>query len=235
MILAIAGTAICGGLLGMATDNDFNTLDAPLVLIGVTFILFNPVTLRMANSEGMISELDQFNHRTLPACLTLTSFGFFILFGVLFCFSRYRIYAIGDNRFFQDMFLEHVSYPTYFEGLQSASRFIAVLHEIEGVFGQTRALTDYPDSIFFGERLQFGYAAYRLPSPKGIFCAWPGAQEATQEQVDTATRNFIRWKPKLCIFLLNDFTYIPKGILEFLNPNYTIRNTSNLTILTLKK
>lgn len=220
-ILALAAVAILCGVAGMCTNNDHNMVDAAGILSGAALAIFHPVLPQ----NGEVAKAG----RRLPDILVLTSVILLGLLGSLVTYNRARIWSIGPGAFYQDTPLQTIEEPRFFEGLETGPRLATLLIETNNLLVTA---PDLPrDSVFFGPRIEFGYAAFGFIPKKGLFLWWPGTGEAPESKIEEVTRRFAEWNPKLCIFLRNDFTFMPPALLKHLSEHYDIYHSKTLTIL----
>ncbi|MDX6766672.1 MAG: hypothetical protein SFU85_07770 [Candidatus Methylacidiphilales bacterium] len=218
------------GFVGMATNCEHNMVDAVMVLSGMCFLIFNASDPSEVAAKS--TPLRQIETR-LCDIFAFTGVVFLGLFGFLMGLSRFRVESIGQNMFFQDAKPLKVFAPPFFAGLRTGEIFLKVLQDIEATLAAA-GLTD-KESVFFGPRMEFAYAAYQFIPPKNQYLFWPGTGEARPEEIEGAVSDFIKWNPKLCIFLLNDFTYMPQSLLIHLSAHYDVSNTQTLTVLRLRE
>jgi len=92
-----------------------------------------------------------------------------------------------------------------------------------------------PDApVFFGPRIDFGYAAYGVHPYPGLPTWWEFFSQDSQGQTDVMVERFKRAHFKLCIFLHRDYTFLPARLTEYLNQAYQVYDTGELTIYTLR-
>ena len=127
-------------------------------------------------------------------------------------YSRERMMHVGD--FYEKDNLHQIS-TGYFSGFNIGTRMYEVINEINSVKDA------YPKSdIFFGPRIEFGYALTNSPSPKGFPLWWhPGTSYSLKTQ-DYIINNFTEKTFNILIFLKDDRTRVPSEILNFINLNY---------------
>ncbi len=226
-ILGLAGLTMLCGIFGTATNNEDSMVDAAIILCGAALWLFHP------DAGGTdIAGTDPLQRR-LPDILACTSVVFFSIFGLFDSISRDRIASIGPGTFFEYTPVIEAQSPPFFKGMLTGERLLGVLSDITSTLAQ-QGIHD-KESVFFGPRIDFGYAAYNFIPHKGMFLWWPGTGEASDEEMDVVLSNFAAWRPRLCLFLINDFTYMPKRMLQYLGENYDVQNQGNLTVLKLRE
>jgi hypothetical protein len=120
----------------------------------------------------------------------------------------------------------------FFRGFSVSPRLKAVAEQMDVVLKHYRARGYDTSNIFLGIRLEFGYAAFGIPSPKQIPVWWdPTAAYPPSEEPEIVHR-FLAHRFPLCIFYGKepDFTYLPKILIEDLKRNYRKVSYSEITI-----
>jgi hypothetical protein len=113
--------------------------------------------------------------------------------------ARFRVAHVGDF-FSPSGKLESPGVP-FFAHMKASHRLRGAVEAVEGV------LAYHPRPIFFGPRMEFAYAAFRLPSPPGLPVWWhPGTSfRRTDEPAILRT-----WRDQCfqtLVFLKNDYPY----------------------------
>ena len=125
---------------------------------------------------------------------------------------RMRVEGIGPGAFYQDP----DAFPLtrirggFFDGLRASPNLLATLQAMD----QVKALAQGKDQIWFGPRLQFGYAYLGIPSPTGFPMWWhPGTSHGFDIQGEIVRR----WRSErfpLALYLPNDFTWYPDSLVQ---------------------
>ncbi len=103
----------------------------------------------------------------------------------------------------------------FFRSMCFGPRFQRVLQQITAVLGQ------YPRAkVFFGPRMEFGYAVFNKPSPPRLPIVWdPGGMYPFGMDGEIVER-FQAARFELLIFLAGDFTSVPQAILDDIDRHY---------------
>jgi hypothetical protein len=131
-------------------------------------------------------------------CFVLVLAAFDIYLGAV----RYRVQLVGD--FFSSQ--EEVPLPS---GIPLFGNMAASQALSEAVQEAQRVVATSPRPVFFGPRMEFGYAAFRLPSPAHWPVQWvPGTTFPRDAQGD-ALQSWQNQCFQTLIFLKNDYTDYP--------------------------
>jgi hypothetical protein len=224
-VLAIAILSFIAGFAGMATNLEHNMVDTPCVFTGVVlvFSLTRPAAA-LPWSTGTARMVVM-----VALCI-----GLLATLGVANAFSRNRIASIGPGMFYEAGPTVALSQPELFSGLQSSPRLALDLRDIQSVLDALPPGIRQEGRVFFGPRMEFGYPAYGITPPPGMSVWWMGTGEGRPETVHAVVETFRRWNPVCCIFLRDDFTYMPPELLRHLAENYVIASGRDMTLLWLK-
>ena len=255
-VLAVAIVSFVVAFWAMATNNEQKMSDFPLIFTGMLLIAFNLAVLpekRPADPRDPYpaSQKSPPHRRVplfwwdvpLPQAWILAGITYLCFFGIACAWNRTRIYSIGLGLFWEPSVLEKpISGPSVFEGMYVGRRMKVSLEEMGDILndpskvGVTDPQEDLTSSVFFGSRIDFGYAEYNKMPPKGMPLIWPGTGEMSQSLVDQAVVRFKQWRPRLCFFPTNDTTYLPREIQDFLKDNYwgQLSPSRQIMVLTLK-
>jgi hypothetical protein len=143
------------------------------------------------------------------------SLGILICLTIFLGIERYRIEKIGFGAYFEWEVDEGSSDSDFFKHHRSGSRF----HEL---LSSMRVLTsEHPDkSFFFGPRLQFGYAAARIPPPKSLPHFWHPDTFHSRKDEPSIIRSFEKHGFDFLVFAKHDYTYLPSSFLEIIDREY---------------
>jgi hypothetical protein len=130
-------------------------------------------------------------------------------------FERFGIYTIGPQKFHEaDLASERPSVP-FFRDLRCGKRFLRVLRQIDAVLSQ------HPrGEVFFGPRMEFAYAAYALPAPRGLPVWWHVGSSYSQAMIPQLVDVFRSRGFDVAVFLKDDYTYVPWEICKYLDDQY---------------
>ncbi|RYE63415.1 MAG: hypothetical protein EOO83_03750 [Oxalobacteraceae bacterium] len=138
---------------------------------------------------------------------------------------RQRMHDVGPGIFWERI-MSHRIERGYFQGLQTGPALAGVLD------GMERARAAYPEQrLFFGPRLEFGYAVLRLASPRGMPLWWhPGSSHALRDEARVA-QAFAANRFDVLIFLGDDRRRIDQATLDQIARDYRhVRTDGSLQI-----
>jgi len=208
----LLGAAALAGTYGIATDAEAVFVD--LALIVVVFCYFVMSYERDAEprrrDEGAISPHVGVNNVRAVAALC----GFCLVMGLGLGWERSKVAGIGP--FFERAPLREVTSVPFFESLKAGPWFQRILQQMQSIVAANPGR-----KFFFGTRLEFGYAAFGKPSPRGLPVWWhPGTSYPLRSE-GAIVRRFQESKFDVLIFARNDFTRTPAGIVAVMSTEYT--------------
>lgn len=180
-------------LLPILTDWDtkLNNLPLPLFIFSLAIMNFGSVRDRV----GMYAALS-----------------LIVLVAVIGGYSRERMKHVGD--FYDKNNVDKIS-NGYFSGLFVGNRLYQVIAEIEAI------RKSQPNSnIFFGPRVEFGYALTNTISPKGLPLWWHPGTSYSLNDSENVIGEFMARNFDILVFLRDDRTRIPEEILIHINSTY---------------
>lgn len=213
--------SMIAGVWAMMTNNEYNMTDASLVFIGILVVVHNLKHRFSLNSN-------------LPLILVAVSSFALSLNGWHYAAQRNRVMDVGPGAFYEDAPLTRISTPSLFNGMLASPRLIRVFSQIERVLRDYSYLNQPDAPVFFGPRIDFGYAAYGIYPYRGLPTWWEFFSEDGDERTDSMVARFKYAEFYLCIFLKNDYTYMPQSILDHLNEQYVKYETQDLTVYVRK-
>jgi len=222
----LALVAFIAGLYGFLTNGELKLVDLPLLLLASTvFVSYQPP------SEGLVAR---------PALVLRYGWGRYVklltvvlvAIGLTQGITRDRVKAIGPGAFFESQLVPEPIHNPFFRGLRTGRIFQSVLAQVGQTVGR------YPGAhVYFGPRMQWGYAAFGLPSPVGQPIWWhPGVSLASSD----VGFYLDRWSAAefdVLVFWYNaranvtDFTYMPQAFLDRIGMAY--REDDSLSEMTL--
>jgi hypothetical protein len=178
--------------------------------------------------------------------------GLVLLFsGALAGWQRVRVYAIGDQMFFQRGPTVRLTSPPFFADMHASPRLASIVDEVQRTLDRIPA-----ESWFFGPRMQFCYAAFARKSLKGLPIAWDAGTMYPASEEPNILERWRELRPDVLIFLRNDIsgllqggqeippatlallstdtTYMPVAILKEIGGGYVLLEMSdvkNITVL----
>lgn len=224
----LATCCFISGFLSMATNNDFNLTDAPLILIGTACFLSAYRMLDLNNA--------------LKKSLTYIFLVILILFSVLgndIAFKRLRIYAIGPNAFYEKEQLKSPLQPPFFKGTLVGPNLMIVLDNISSFVNSNGINKSAAPAVFFGPRIDFAYAAYGIKPYPGLPLWWEAFSDGNAEQSSMMIKRFIKADFKYIILLTGlevkggaDFTSAPILLRYYIESHYKTSNIGLLAVYT---
>jgi hypothetical protein len=165
-------------------------------------------------------------------------FGLLILVGgvALFCgYERFRVRFIGPDAFYSAEPGVAISGLPFFEGFTVSPRLREVVEEIGPVLRQYEdEKRDGERGILFGPRMEFGYAAFRVPSPKGLPIWYHPGTSYPLERTQAVIDSFLSHEFELCVFLKTDdvvdFAYLPPEIIHSIETDYRRVNYPEIAV-----
>ena len=160
-------------------------------------------------------------------------FNFCILLILVYVFYggsvRERMYYVGPGVFWEPN-PDKTIQDGYFTGLTVGNRLFAILEkkQFEGFYNGS-------ESVFFGPRIEFLYAQFKLSSPKGLPLWWHPGSSYNKKDEKRIIKNFIQNDFKTLIFLKNDRTRMPEDLLLWIERNYKINDEENIYLDIYKK
>jgi hypothetical protein len=222
---AMALFGVLAGLIGFATNGESKYVDLPLILCGAALfvcrsdrIASEPLSPSTTAAEGMRGLV------ALAAAL--------VFVGVGLGLSRQRVKAIGYDAFFQYAPLQQVPANEFFDGVRASPRLISAVIEIRSALGAGGAT---PEKVFFGPRMQWGYAAFGLRSPQGEPVWWHPGVSFPSDAEPYFVSEWIKARHDLLVFLKNDGTYLSPEFIQALSERYVADNSyPTLTVFRLR-
>jgi hypothetical protein len=205
------------GLFAFFTNGESKLTDLPLWFVPL-FVLMK--------AESRV-------RRGLVAYCTAVS-----LAGLTLGYTRHRVKGIGPDMFWEANGVELLaSPPIFFKNFKAGPRFRQAIEEISTHL-KTANLTGREVPVFFGPRIEFGYAAFGLPSPRGfpIFWWWGGVSYPIRDEGIVVER-FKNYAPLLCFFYADDpkgYENFPPKIRDFLRERYTLVRGKVIDVYVLK-
>jgi hypothetical protein len=196
----------------VATNSEMKTSDLCVVLVAFAILCLRP---------WQIGKVGPARKAVLVAMLAL----FFCMAG-LFSFTHQRILNIGEKTYYEPLPTRTLQ-SGFFAGLQAGPRLCTVLAQ------SAQVLSRYPGQrVFFGPRMEFGYAAFKQPAISGSPLLWdPGNLYSPRRSLQLLL-NFQKQDPGLLIFLKDDYTRMgPVGF--YIQHSSTYRRIDDFNELTV--
>lgn len=214
---------LLSGVYGFLSNSEQKLVDMPAVLVSA-FLLTAELRGPAAAESGPILRLPLgWNRYFVLACMV------FGVTGLAQGVARDRIRSIGPGRFFEYN-AQHTISGGFFKGVLCGDIFDEVLKEEANVLQQNPTA-----DIWFGPRMQWGYAAFDKPSPLHEPVIWdPTMYDRTKESF--YFNNFLQNKHDLLILCKNDLSLYTRDEVRAIGQWYNIDQTHPLlTLLRLKK
>ncbi len=218
-------TALLGGLYGFFTNGEQKLVDLTSVLLAAILLvaqLRRPVIPR----EGPVFQMPVWWNRYLT--LLCVVFG---AAGLALGFVRDRVRTTGPMQFFEYNDSKHTLTDGFFKGLHCGDIFDEILKE------EAEVLRREPSStVWFGPRMQWGYAAFGRQSPLHEPVIWdPGVMLAVSDR-DFYFNNFLQSRRQLLILFKNDLSAYAQNETQRILQQYDVdQSFPLLTLLRLKK
>ncbi len=214
---------IITGLYGFVTNGESKLVDMPIIFIAA-FVWLNEAEHYSLPNYKLRRFQPVFNGIYTTLAISL------IFCGVGLGWSRHRVKLAGPGSFFEYQPLGYSSAVPFFAGLKSGPFFRYTLDEVSA------ACRLFPNSkIFFGPRMQWGYAAMNLPAPAHEPSWWhPGVSYKTEDEA-VYLKNWVEARHEVLIFLNNDYTFFSQSFLQEIVARYEGKAFNCITIFTLKK
>lgn len=194
-------------LLPLLTDWDSKINDLPLPL----FVIATRLMLHSNPHEPQDQAARSRRRKWQTLYLLLACFGIACIGGA----TRERIMQFGQPVFYEEAADQTVQ-QGYFQGLQTGPRLIQVIQEMDTL------KKNYPRArLFFGPRIEFGYALTQSQSPKRMPLWWhPGTAYRLADET-AIIQQFKHDQFDLLIFLKSDRTRMPQALLQDIERYYT--------------
>lgn len=210
------------GVWGMMTNNEFNMTDAAAILFGIIIIAYGFSTSQTSKVSILVATL------IAVSCLLLSAEG------LQYATQRLRVKGVGVGAFYQDAPLTQINNPIFFNGMKVGPRMVRVLQEMQSTLQDHGYYHQLNAPVFFGPRVDFGYAAYGIAPYPGLPTWWEFFNKEGTEPTDLMISRFEQANFQMCVFLYRDFTYMPKSLIEYLYQTYNVTETDELTIFIRK-
>jgi hypothetical protein len=130
---------------------------------------------------------------------------------VLLGWSRYRVQLIGPGQFYQAGPERAVDRRVaFFKGFQGSPALAGVVADLLEVLGDPAA--GPKGEVFFGPRLEWAYAAFRRPSPRGLPIWWDPDVSYPAARAGEVTEAFRRHRFDPCILLGGEMIRMPAAL-----------------------
>ena len=216
---------LLGGLYGFITNSEQKLVDMPPVLCAA-ILLAAEMRSPAFSAEGPVFAMPLWWNRYLAlACVVLGVTG--LAQGV----ARDRIQSIGPVQFFEWDDSHHTIPEGFFQGVHCGDVLNGVVEEVTVVIQRQPSAT-----VWFGPRMQWGYAAYDKPSPHHEPVIWDPQTMFNDAQRAIYFNNFLQNRRELLILFKNDLTHYEQDEVQQIAQRYSVdQSYPLLTVLRLKQ
>lgn len=200
-------SAALAGTYGFLTNGEHKLVDLPLLLLAVWWL---------GESAGQVNDPRLGGWRRWRALVPALAVVLAVA-GTVDGALRQRVRSIGPGIFFEYELSPQPLGTAFFERLRGGQRFVDVERQVGEV------LARWPRArVFFGPRMQWAYAAFRLPSPGGQPVWWHrGVSYPDRDDAEAAAvEAWAASRPELLVFLRGDFTYLPAQLRAIVATDY---------------
>jgi hypothetical protein len=185
-VLAVCTIAALTSLGMASTNSEMKTSDLTPLLVAAAILYIRPWDEPQANPGG---------RAVLVGLLSV-----FIAMSGLDSVIHLRIHNIGPRMYYEPLPTQTIQ-SGFFSGLEAGPR-------LQRVLSQTgKALSLIPaQRVFFGPRMEFGYAAFGKPVTPGMPLVWDAGNLFSPQRLPQFLLNFQQRDPDLLIFLRGDYT-----------------------------
>jgi hypothetical protein len=216
--------ALLGGLYGFLTNSEQKLVDLPPVLAGALLLVTE--LRRQSLSNGALSvQMPVRWHRYFCLLCVILGAG-----GLSQGYARDRVYSAGPLQFFEYQGNKHIIADGFFKGVHCGDIFDEILKEMAEVLRQAQSAT-----VWFGPRMEWGYAAFDKPSPLHEPVVWDPLTMFDNSKEQLYFDHFLQSRRQVLIFFKNDFgNYDRDERRQFLEHYDVNQSFPLLTILILK-
>ena len=189
----------CVAFWAMLTNAELKLVDMPMLAVAAALL---------NSGETRERDLGRRNSRWLTH-LSRAALCWVALQGLYLGIVRYRVEGIGYGSFYEPELTAVAPGVPFFSSMHTGQRFPRVVAEIKTALAHPGTGT-----VFFGPRMEWGYAAFNLPSPEHVPVWWhKGSSYAVADEAEV----FKGWRQHRfdeLIFLKDDLT--DPGFYDFL-------------------
>lgn len=215
--------ALLGALYGFVTNSEHKLVDMPPVLAATLLLAAEMRSLAVPSPNAILRMPAAWNRYFSFACVVLGAAG--LAQGI----ARDRVHSIGPKQFFE-YDNSHTVTDGFFKGVRCGVILDETLKEMDYLLRQNPSA-----SVWFGPRMQWGYAAFDKPSPIHEPVQWDRAMfDASREKDFFDT--FLQSRHQLLILYKNDLSGYSQEEASRIVQQYDVdQSMPALTILRLKK
>ncbi len=192
VLICLGGVA--SALYAMATNWDTRFNDYPLALFSVTFLAWTATNGEEGQRRRLIPSI-----ALLWVCITV---------GLVLGHARHRNRHVGYATFFEWNYQAGTIDHPFFAHLRAGPR----LHRV--VRSADRLLAAEQGTVFFGPRLEFMYAMFERPSPRGLPIWWHAGTSFPLADTALVADRWSRARFDLLVFLRDDDSRMPAEVID---------------------
>lgn len=219
--LWLSMVGVASGVYGFLTNGELKLVDTFLVFIA-TFLAVSLVVRTQRDNVDSLVLID-------PRWGAVYGIFASILIGISCAqaVTRHRVEGIGPGLFFEYQLSDQRFDTGFFKGLQTGRTFLEVYTEAQSALTHSR-----DQSVYFGPRMQWGYAAFGIAPPLHQPSWWHPGVSFPKNMESELIGEWNSHHFDLLIFLKNDVTYMSSEFLGVLNRSYSVdQSYPLLTIL----
>ncbi len=198
-------TAVVAGMYGFVTNGENKLMDLPLMLLGTWFFT--------ASSPDA--------PRLRPRIILLAAM--LAGWGIGEALVRHRVMSIGLGSFFDFIECPEPISEGFFAGMHVSPVFAAVEKETAEA-----VLRANGRAIWFGPRMQWAYAAFRLTPPVYQPSWWHSGVSYAKDQESEMIENWKKHRFARLVFYFNDRTYLPGGLARCIDNDFAYAGNGKL-------
>jgi hypothetical protein len=224
VVLTILGFFTC--FWGLITDTDMRIIEFPAFFISSLLFI---IIMRDKKCENILSSL------SLSKILNLMMISVILLSiqSTLWTVFRRRVEASGD--YYVKIYEKHnIGKITnkYFKNFFADDSFVDLVMDMERlgkILQQENKLNDY--KLYFGSKVDFGYAMFNIKSPKGLPLWWSEASGGVPKgTTPTLIENFKKADFTVIVSRGGQLIYAPPELITELNNTYKVASFGNLVV-----
>ena len=218
--LWLAMVGVVSGLYGFLTNGELKLVDVFLIFIST----FLGCALVIKVHQGSKTSLAMSARRWIAASGVFA----IILIGIACAqaITRHRVEEIGPGKFFEYSLSDQCPSTGFFANLQTGKIFQEVYQEVQSVMSQRGS-----EAVYFGPRMQWGYAAFGIAPPLHQPAWWHPGVSFPKKSESSLIAEWASHRFGLLVFLKNDLVYMSPEFIELLTRNYSVDQSYPLLTL----
>lgn len=214
-VAIVALASLFAGIAAFMTNGENKLVDLPFTIIGVVLLSLEMPRIKVWENY-----------------LSYISIGLAVA-GFMWGLKRERVRSDCPYKFFEpyDAGDRHVVSAGFFRGLHCGDIFAEANNEVAAVLAENPTNT-----VAFGPRMEWCYATFDKPSPKGEPPHWDPGVMIPSDEADRYFNHFLAARYDIIILFKDDTTYYTREQVNSLLSNYDVDDSRRvLTVLKLKK